>query len=396
MPFSAQTGCPTPSTASIAVIFSRSCASAVVAAALVQWAVRIRQQDGLARLALEARLPDQFGRSPGLTDPGVVGLGRLFRNHGRQSDRDHDEQQPEADRPPRMGSTPPCYAHGHRSPAHPGLPLAVPARALCPPARSLAWTTADLRSLTPPAPVDLGLPRGSTGRARRRRSIRASSKPTARAAASTVAPWPIRCSARSSRSSCWYRNGVRPVAVVKSRVSVRSLTPASRGEIREQQPVGVPAVDEVLDAMGHVAQVAAVPQHHALLLLVAVAPRVDHHLAGDPGSRFGAVLDRDQVQSQVDPAGDSGGGDHPVVDDVQDVSDDARLRIAGGELVGQLVVGGVPPSVEQPGRTERVGAGTHAGDRATGRVVRCATPAWYEPRSACSATTWATATPVRR
>ena len=42
-----------------------------------------------------------------------------------------------------------------------------------------------------------------TARARRRRSMRASAKPTARAAASTVAPWPIRCSARSSRSSCW-------------------------------------------------------------------------------------------------------------------------------------------------------------------------------------------------
>jgi len=40
-------------------------------------------------------------------------------------------------------------------------------------------------------------------RARRRRSMRASWKPTVRAAASTVAPWPIRCSARSSRRSCW-------------------------------------------------------------------------------------------------------------------------------------------------------------------------------------------------
>jgi hypothetical protein len=40
-------------------------------------------------------------------------------------------------------------------------------------------------------------------RPRRRRSMRASSKPTALAAASTVAPCPIRCSARSTRSTCW-------------------------------------------------------------------------------------------------------------------------------------------------------------------------------------------------
>ena len=45
--------------------------------------------------------------------------------------------------------------------------------------------------------------RSRVARARSRRSIRASVKPTARAAASTVAPWPMRCSARSTRSSCW-------------------------------------------------------------------------------------------------------------------------------------------------------------------------------------------------
>lgn len=39
--------------------------------------------------------------------------------------------------------------------------------------------------------------------ARSLRSILASSKPTARAADSTVAPWPMRCSARSTLSSCW-------------------------------------------------------------------------------------------------------------------------------------------------------------------------------------------------
>jgi GntR family transcriptional regulator/MocR family aminotransferase len=62
---------------------------------------------------------------------------------------------------------------------------------------------------------------------RRRRSIRASAKPTVRAAASTVAPCPIRCSARSTRRTCWYRRGVMPVAETKRRVRVRSLTPQS-------------------------------------------------------------------------------------------------------------------------------------------------------------------------
>lgn len=40
-------------------------------------------------------------------------------------------------------------------------------------------------------------------RVRNRRSIRASSKPTERAAASTVEPWLMRCSARSRRRVCW-------------------------------------------------------------------------------------------------------------------------------------------------------------------------------------------------
>jgi AhpD family alkylhydroperoxidase len=48
-----------------------------------------------------------------------------------------------------------------------------------------------------------GLVRAAGSRVRRRRSMRASWKPTVRAAASTVAPWLIRCSARSSRRSCW-------------------------------------------------------------------------------------------------------------------------------------------------------------------------------------------------
>jgi hypothetical protein len=46
-------------------------------------------------------------------------------------------------------------------------------------------------------------PQATWSRPRRRRSMRASEKPTARAAESTVAPRPSRCSARSMRSTCW-------------------------------------------------------------------------------------------------------------------------------------------------------------------------------------------------
>ena len=46
-------------------------------------------------------------------------------------------------------------------------------------------------------------PRRRQALARSLRSIRASSKPTARAADSMVEPWEMRCSARSTRRTCW-------------------------------------------------------------------------------------------------------------------------------------------------------------------------------------------------
>ena len=55
------------------------------------------------------------------------------------------------------------------------------------------------------------------------------------------------------------------------------------------------------------------PQHRAGLRLVAVAAGVDDHLAGDPGGRARAVPDGDQVQREVDAAGDAGRGHHPVI-----------------------------------------------------------------------------------
>ena len=111
------------------------------------------------------------------------------------------------------------------------------------------------------------------------------------------------------------------------------------------------------------------PQHRAGLLLVPVAARVDDHLAGDPGGHRRAVPDRDQVQRQVDAAGDPGRGRHPVVDDVEHVADDRRPRIAPGQLVLDVVVGGAAAPVEQAGPAEGVGARADAGDGAAVRVV---------------------------
>nr|BFF27839.1 hypothetical protein GCM10025732_58040 [Glycomyces mayteni] len=77
-----------------------------------------------------------------------------------------------------------------------------------------------------------------------------------------------------------------------------------RGEVGQAQRLGVPHVDEVLDAVHGVGEVRAVPQHRRVLRGVAAAPRVDDHLAGDLRGRGGAVPHGDQVQRQVDAAGD--------------------------------------------------------------------------------------------
>ena len=156
---------------------------------------------------------------------------------------------------------------------------------------------------------------------------------------------------------------------MNSRVRVRSLTPHGAGQVGQRQRVGEPRVDEVLDAVHGVAEVAAVPQHRAGLLLVAVAAGVDDHLAGDPRGGGRAVPDGDQVQGQVDAAGDAGRGDDPVVDDVEHVAHHGGPRVAPGQLVLEVVVGGAAAAVEQAGPAERVGAGADAGDRAAARVV---------------------------
>jgi hypothetical protein len=120
----------------------------------------------------------------------------------------------------------------------------------------------------------------------------------------------------------------------------------------------------ILDAVRGLAEVVAVPQHGAGLLLVPVAAGVDDHLAGDLRGGGRAVADSDQVQGQVDAAGDPGGGGDPAVDDVEHVADDRRFRVALGELVLDVVVGGAAAAVEQTRPAEGVGPGADAGDGA--------------------------------
>ena len=144
---------------------------------------------------------------------------------------------------------------------------------------------------------------------------------------------------------------------------------AGAGDLGERQRGGQPVLDEILSPVRGVTEVVAVPQHGAGLLLVAVAARVDDHLAGDPGGHRRAVPDRDQVQGQVDAAGDPGRGRDPVVHDVEDVADDRRPRVAPGQLVLDVVVGGAPALVKEAGPAEGVGARADAGDGAAVRVV---------------------------
>ena len=92
--------------------------------------------------------------------------------------------------------------------------------------------------------------------------------------------------------------------------------------------------------------------------------------ARDPGRGRRAVPLGDQVQRQVDAAGDAGGGDHAAVGDVDHVALDPGPRIALGELVLQIVVRGAAPVVQQPGPAQHVGAGADAGHGAAGGVVR--------------------------
>lgn len=68
----------------------------------------------------------------------------------------------------------------------------------------------------------------------------------------------------------------------------------------------------------------------------------------------------DQVQGQIDAAGDAGRCDHPVVGGEQDVADDHYLGVAQGQVL-HIVVDGAVAAVEQASLAERLGSGADAG-----------------------------------
>ncbi len=193
-------------------------------------------------------------------------------------------------------------------------------------------------------------------RARRRRSIRASSKPTARAAASTVDPCPIRCSARSTRSVCWYRKRSHPERLRRTAGSGCADSPRSCGEVGQRQRLAEVLVDQVLRPVHRVEQVGPVAQYRAGLLLVAVPPGVDTTISrATRAANAGPCRTATRCRARSMPLAMPAERDHPVVHHVQHVPDDGRPRIAAGQLVLQIVVGGAPPAVEQtrPGRARR-------------------------------------------
>jgi hypothetical protein len=80
---------------------------------LAQRAVGVGDEDGFGGAVAEAGLLDQLRGLAGLADPVVPALRVLFRDDHRHPDGYDDEQQPEADRPPWMDSTPARDAHSH-------------------------------------------------------------------------------------------------------------------------------------------------------------------------------------------------------------------------------------------------------------------------------------------
>ena len=125
--------------------------------------------------------------------------------------------------------------------------------------------------------------------ARSRRSIRASSKPTARAADchgravadqvfGALDPQQLLVAQRRHPGGCGELAGQRPLA-----------DPGAAASSASGSALGEPRVDQVLDPVDGVAEVRPVPEHRAGLRLVAVAAGVDDHLAGDPGRGAGTV-----------------------------------------------------------------------------------------------------------
>ena len=81
------------------------------------------------------------------------------------------------------------------------------------------------------------------------------------------------------------------------------------------------------------------------------------------------MVDRDEVQGEVDAAGDARRRGEPAVGDVEDVGHHLDRGVAAGEGLRDFVVGGGASSVEQACFSEGERAGTHAHDAAAAVVV---------------------------
>ncbi|AWT26348.1 hypothetical protein Csp1_15630 [Corynebacterium provencense] len=121
--------------------------------------------------------------------------------------------------------------------------------------------------------------------------------------------------------------------------------------------------------MDQVIEVVAVSEQCADLGVLPVASRVDDHVAGNGGRGRRTEPFGDEVQCQVDAAGDAGRGVDAAVTDVEYVPDDRDCGKLRGEPVLQMVVRGRATPVEQAGLGEREGSRTDADDRPAAVVV---------------------------
>lgn len=140
-------------------------------------------------------------------------------------------------------------------------------------------------------------------------------------------------------------------------------------QFRQRERKREPGLDLVLRQVGQVAEVVPVPEHGAGLRFVAVAARVHHHFPRYPGRHGGAVTDGDQVQREIDAAGDARRRGDPPLGHVQDVADDSCGRALAREFVLELVMGGASPAVEEPGPAKGERPGADADDGAARVVV---------------------------
>ena len=103
--------------------------------------------------------------------------------------------------------------------------------------------------------------------------------------------------------------------------------------------------------------------------LTAGAVRRNHHAPGDGIGHLGAVVQSDEVETQVDAGGGPGGGPDAAFAHVEHVGPHVDGGVGGGQFRGPHPVGGGGSSVEQPGGGEHEGA--RAERRHTGTAFGC-------------------------